>query len=133
MEKQHTGAAQARENPFMIHNNIRIGRVESDCAEVYLDICPSSTNRYGVVHGGAFFTMADCCAGLCARSDRREYVTQDASVQFVDNLQQGRVTARGQVFHRGRRICLVDVRITDASEKLLFRGVFSMYCITPCI
>ena len=67
-----------RENPFMSFNHIKIGVVESDHAEVWLDIQPESTNIYGVVHGGALFTMADCCAGLTARSDGREYVTQNA-------------------------------------------------------
>lgn len=47
----------------MSFNHIKIGVVESDHAEVWLDIQPESTNIYGVVHGGALFTMADCCAG----------------------------------------------------------------------
>ena len=39
-----------RENPFMSFNHIKIGVVESDHAEVWLDIQPESTNIYGVVH-----------------------------------------------------------------------------------
>lgn len=85
-----------RENPFMSFNHIKIGVVESDHAEVWLDIQPESTNIYGVVHGGALFTMADCCAGLTARSDGREYVTQNASVSFVSNTPKGKITAYGK-------------------------------------
>ena len=43
-----------RENPFMSFNHIKIGVVESDHAEVWLDIQPESTNIYGVVHVALF-------------------------------------------------------------------------------
>lgn len=120
-----------RENPFMTYNHIEIGPVSPDCAEVSLRICRESTNIYHVVHGGAFFTMADCCAGLCARTDGRDYVTQDASVQFIHNVGEGTVTARGKVLSRGRHVCLVNVAITAENGPLLFHGTFSMYCINP--
>ena len=116
------------ENPFMSYNHIEIGHVERDHACVILDIVRDSTNIYNVVHGGAYFTMADCCAGLAARTDGRDYVTQDASVQFIRNTKSGRVTARSTVLNRGRTICLVEVSITDSADILLFHGVFSMFC-----
>lgn len=131
MEQQDQNIAQMRENPFMQYNHIKIRQVTQDSARVSLDIVRESTNIYGVVHGGAYFTMADCCAGLAARSDGRQYVTQDAAVQFVRNTGEGRVTAQAQVLHRGRRVCLVEVKITDEAGALLFNGTFSMYCIHP--
>lgn len=130
-KQQYTRQEPSRDNSFMIYNHIQLGKAGPDQAEVYLDIRPESLNRYGMVHGGAFFTMADCCAGLCARSDGRPYITQGASVQFIGNLAQGRVVARGQVFSRKRRICLVDVAVTDETGEGLFRGTFTMYCVNP--
>ena len=126
---QQANVAPMRDNPFMRYNHIEIGEVERDRAEVFLDLVPESKNIYGVVHGGAYFTMADCCAGLAARSDGRQYVTQDASVQFIRNTRAGRVIARSAVLNRGRRICLVEVKVTGEAGELLFSGVFSMYCV----
>lgn len=120
-----------RENPFMTYNHIEVGPVRPDYAEVSMTICRESTNIYHVVHGGAFFTMADCCAGLCARTDGRDYVTQDAAVQFIHNVREGTVTAQGSVLSRGKRICLVNVDITDQNGTLLFHGTVTMYCIHP--
>ena len=117
-----------RENPFMAYNHIEVGPVSRDHAQVYLDIRPESTNIYHVVHGGALFTMADCCAGLCARTDGRDYVTQDASVQFIRNVSRGRITATAAILSRGRRVCVVEVRITAPQGTLLFHGVYTMYC-----
>ncbi len=128
MDQQTQNAAQMRENPFMRYNHIEIGHVGQDSAVVYLDIVRETTNIYRVVHGGAFFTMADCCAGLAARSDGRAYVTQDASVQFIRSTGSGRIIARGSVLNRGRKVCLVEVKISGEGEELLFSGVFPMYC-----
>ena len=92
---QEQNIAQMLENPFMQYNHIEIVSVTSDSAVMSLDIRRDTTNIYGYVHGGAFFTMADCCAGLTARSDGRQYVTQNASVNFIHNVKAGRLTARG--------------------------------------
>ena len=115
-------------HPFMRYNHIEIDYVEQDRACVCLDIVRESTNSYHMVHGGAYFTMADCCAGLAAHTDGRRYVTQGASVQFVRNTGSGRVTARSVVTSRGRTLCLAEVRITDEADTLLFQGTFTMFC-----
>lgn len=119
------------ENYFMIHNHICPGDAGDTWAEMYLDITQETKNPYGMVHGGALFTMADCCAGRVARLDGRLYVTQDASVQFIHNVDAGRLTARGTVINRGRRVCLVQTEIRNQENRLLFSGVFSMFCIQP--
>ena len=93
---QEQNIAQMLENPFMQYNHIEIVSVTSDSAVMSLDIRRDTTNIYGYVHGGAFFTMADCCAGLTARSDGRQYVTQNASVNFIHNVKAGHLTARGR-------------------------------------
>ena len=137
---QEQNIAQMLENPFMQYNHIEIVSVTSDSnttitgnvtisnntAEVMTD----TTNIYGYVHGGAFFTMADCCAGLTARSDGRQYVTQNASVNFIHNVKAGHLTARGRTVSRRRHICVVAVEITDETDTLLFSSTFSMYCIS---
>ena len=99
---QEQNIAQMLENPFMQYNHIEIVSVTSDSAVMSLDIRRDTTNIYGYVHGGAFFTMADCCAGLTARSDGRQYVTQNASVNFIHNVKAGHLTARGRTVSRRR-------------------------------
>ena len=127
---QEQNIAQMLENPFMQYNHIEIVSVTSDSAVMSLDIRRDTTNIYGYVHGGAFFTMADCCAGLTARSDGRQYVTQNASVNFIHKVKAGHLTARGRTVSRRRHICVVAVEITDETDALLFSSTFSMYCIS---
>lgn len=124
-------SAFARQNHFMVYNHILPGAAGEDWAEMHLDVETNLTNAYGQVHGGALFGMADCCAGRVARLDGRFYVTQDASVQFIRNVDAGYLTARGTVLHRGRRVCLVRVEIRAETGRLLFHGIFSMFRIEP--
>ncbi len=126
---QEQNIAQMLENPFMRYNHIEIDSVTLDEAAMSLDIRKDSTNIYGFVHGGALFTMADCCAGLTARSDGRQYVTQNASVNFIHNVKSGHLTAHGKTISRGRHVCVVSVEITSENGSLLFSSTFSMYCV----
>lgn len=126
---QEQNIAQMLENPFMQYNHIEIDSVTLDEAAMSLDIRKDSTNIYGFVHGGALFTMADCCAGLTARSDGRQYVTQNASVNFIHNVKSGHLTAHGKTISRGRHVCVVSVEIISETGSLLFSSTFSMYCV----
>lgn len=116
-------------NAFMEHNRIRITRAERDYAELELTVGPDSLNPYGAVHGGAYFTMADCCAGMTARSDGRWYVTQSADVHFLRSARAGTLTARSRLIRRGGSVCVVEVQITDEAGTLMFHSTFSMFCI----
>ena len=116
-------------NAFTDHNFIRLESAEADCAVYRLDIRPESRNPFGMVHGGALYTLADAAAGGAAHSDGRHYVTQHGDLHFLDNRAHGTIRAAGRVRHRGRSTVLVDVEITDESGALLATGAFSYFCV----
>ena len=116
-------------NAFTDHNFIRLESAEADCAVYRLDIRPESRNPFGMVHGGALYTLADDAAGGAAHSDGRHYVTQHGHLHFLDNRAHGTIRAAGRVRHRGRSTVLVDVEITDESGSLLATGAFSYFCV----
>lgn len=116
-------------NAFTDHNFIRLESAEADCAVYRLDIRPESRNSFGMVHGGALYTLADDAAGGAAHSDGRHYVTQHGDLHFLDNRAHGTIRAAGRVRHRGRSTVLVDVEITDESGSLLATGAFSYFCV----
>ena len=116
-------------NAFTDHNFIRLESAEADCAVYRLDIRPESRNPFGMVHGGALYTLADDAAGGAAHSDGRHYVTQHGDLHFLDNRAHGTIRAAGRVRHRGRSTVLVDVEITDESGSVLATGAFSYFCV----
>ena len=46
-------------NAFMRYNHMELESVQPDRAVFRLDIRPESRNPFGMVHGGALYTLAD--------------------------------------------------------------------------
>lgn len=120
-------------NAFCLFNHIIPESVEEDHAIFRLDIRPESKNPYGIVHGGAIYTMADNATGYAAHTDGRNYVTQTSSMHFLRNQSEGTVRASARVRHRGRTTCLVTVDITGENGKLLATGEFTYFCVDAAL
>lgn len=116
-------------NPFASHNHIELVLTEPDHAVFRLQIRPESKNPYGMVHGGAIYTMADNATGHAAHTDGRNYVTQTSALHFLHNQPEGEIRADARVRHRGRSTCLVDVDILGADGTLLATGEFTFFCV----
>lgn len=120
-------------NAFCLFNHIIPESVEEDRTIFRLDIRPESKNPYGIVHGGAIYTMADNATGYAAHTDGRNYVTQTSSMHFLRNQSEGTVRADARVRHRGRTTCLVTVDITGENGKLLATGEFTYFCVDAAL
>ena len=118
-------------NAFMQHNYIELESVEPDRAVFRLDIRPESRNPYGLLHGGAIYTMADNATGAAAHTDGRYYVTQTSALHFLRNQASGTVRATAWVRHRGKSTVLTAVDITGEDGKLLATGEFTFFCVDP--
>lgn len=129
LEKLRLETLRLGANAFTDHNFIRLESVEPDLAVYRLEIRPETRNPYGMVHGGALYTMADDAAGGAAHSDGRHYVTQSGDLHFLDNRAHGVIRATGRVRHRGRSTVLVAVDITDEAGTILAAGTFSYFCV----
>lgn len=116
-------------NEFMKHNGVSVVAVTSDTAKTTLTVAPQSLNPYGIVHGGALFTLMDVAAGVAARADGRRYVTLDSSVHFLKSVGRGLLYGTASVVHRGRSVCVVDTEVTAQEGVLLCRGSFTMFCL----
>ena len=118
-----------RKNAFMLHNHIELESVDKDRAVFKLDIRPESCNPYGMVHGGAIYTLADNATGSAAHTDGRNYVTQSGTLHFLRNQREGIIRAQARVRHRGRSTVLVAVDVVGDDGTLLASGEFSFFCI----
>ena len=118
-----------RENAFMTYNHIRVAAVEDGKSKVIAEIDKTSLNVHQAIHGGVYYTMADCAAGAAARSDGRKYVRMDADFHYLHGTDQGPIQAVGSAVHRGKTLCVVNVEITGPDGQLLAMGTFTMFCL----
>ena len=122
-----------KKNDFMRHNFIEMESVERDRAVFRLTIRPESKNPYGMVHGGAIYTLADNATGTAAHTDGRYYVTQTSALHFLRNQSEGTVRATATVRHRGRSTVLTAVDITGDDGRLIATGEFTFFCVDICV
>ena len=105
--------ATNEKNSFMLHNGIRLTKMERDHAVVEADLTRVNRN----LSGGA------------ARSNGMRYVTVSNSFEFFRNTKDDHLIAEGWVKSRGTTICIVEVEIRDTSGKVLCGGTFTMFCV----
>ncbi len=120
-----------RNIPYLKHNGIVVDCIEKDHAVLYVEMRPELANPYGMAHGGLLFTLIDTTAGAAARTDGREYVTLNASVNYLRNTKSGRITADAHLVRRGKTATVVDVEVTDEKGTLLTTGTVTMFCLSP--
>lgn len=120
-----------KKDGFSKYNGYQLEMMEQDRVIYRLDIVPESLNPYGMVHGGALYSMADDAAGVAIHTDGRHYVTQTGTLHFLANRSKGVIRAEGRVRRRGKRTALASVEITDEDGVLLAAGDFSYFCVDP--
>ncbi|MBC8574837.1 PaaI family thioesterase [Yanshouia hominis] len=117
-----------RKNPFMDYNHIRIVEISTDKSLVQMKVIHSGLNLNGAVHGGLLYTLADCVAGITARTDGRNYVTQSAHINFLRNVSEGVLSATGEIIKRGNSIAVVHVQIRNELGTLLSDASVDLFC-----
>jgi len=116
-------------NSFANYNRIALVELDDDWAVTELKVQKDSLNPMGIVHGGAFYTMADCAAGMAAATDGRNYVTLSGNLSFLHSAKEGALLqASARVRRRGRTVCFVDVEIKDQNQILLASGNYIFHC-----
>lgn len=128
-ELQAKTQERLKSNSFMNHNYMEMELLEPDHAVFKLEIREESRNTFGMVHGGALYSLADNATGCAAHTDGRHYVTQGSSFNFLRNQPEGTVYADAKVRHRGGTTCLIDVEVTGDGGKLLASGSFTYFCV----
>lgn len=116
-------------NTFASYNGITIRQMGPGKAEAALTVGPDHRNPYGKLHGGAYYTLADCAAGTACRTDGRKYVTLDGTIHFIRAAEHGVVTASAQVCHCGRTTALAYVNITGEDGTLYATGEYTFFCV----
>ena len=91
-------------------------------------ITPESKNPYGMLHGGLIYTMLDCVAGITARADGNDYVTQNVYVNYMSNVNnQDEVFAESEVIRRGKTVTVVHAFVRTEDGRILATAEVNMF------
>ena len=87
-------------------------------------------NRYGAVHGGALFTLADTALGAVCYTIGAMVVTMSASINFIKNtMEKEMVTAEATLLHKGRSSVVCKVEIFNQAKELMVEVTGTMFIV----
>lgn len=95
-------------------------------ATVSLAVRADMLNPHGTGHGGIVFALADTAFGYASNASQPPAVALSAEIVFIAPCRPGDVLhATATRLSQGGRTAVYDVRVTDASGRLvaLFRGI----------
>ncbi len=113
-------------NPYMDYSHIEFCSADREHSILKVTLSEELKNPYGSAHGGLLFTMTDCAAGYLATQWGGRFVTENAHMNFINNVKSGTLTAKGSLVKAGRLITIVRVQIFDEEGRLLTDATVNM-------
>ena len=114
--------------------NIIGSEVEAGQATLYMKILPEKhMNTNQSLHGGVMASLLDTASGMSVRSllDESETIaTINLSINFLRPGFSGKLTAKGHVKSKGKKMATVEAELYDEKNKLLANSI-GTFAILP--
>lgn len=87
---------------------------------------------FGVVHGGAIFSLADAAmamalVGLVGKGER--YATIEMKMNYIQPFKRGEIIAEAEIINKGKRIAFAETVVRDSQEEFLVAKSMATYMI----
>lgn len=68
---------------FIKYNNMHIEELKDNYAKMHVDITEDSLNPSNIAHGGLLFGLADSVMGMAARTNGKNVVTINSTIDYL--------------------------------------------------
>jgi acyl-CoA thioesterase len=117
-------------NPFSKLLGMKIIELDEDHSVGILPVTDKLLNPHGMLHGGAYYTLADTAAGVLSRTNNKKNVTLEGKLNFIKGVCSGvTIKALAKRLHKGNKTGVFTVMIYDEDENLLAAGIYTMFFI----
>jgi uncharacterized protein (TIGR00369 family) len=107
---------------------IEVTRISGERVVATMPVHGPTKQPFGILHGGASLVLAETVASLGTYNliDRESQLAMglEINANHIRSKGEGLVTAVGTPLHKGRKIMVWDVRITDEYDRLI--------CVSRC-
>lgn len=108
------------EEPYARKMGIRTVSLEPGHAVVEMDSREDDGNIFGMIHGGAIFSLIDEAFQLSCNSHGTIAVALNVTVTYHQPPdKEGTLRAESREVHRSRRTGTYDIKVTDDKDKLI--------------
>ncbi|MER3446862.1 MAG: PaaI family thioesterase [Candidatus Dadabacteria bacterium] len=110
--------------PFWKLLGIEVTEMGEGYAKLVMPFDERLTQPYGLIHGGALFSIADSAAAVAIGSvvePERKFVTIEMKINFLLPVKDGIMEAEARIIRKGKRIIPVDIDISN-KERLIAKA-----------
>ncbi len=109
--------------PFWELLGIEVTEMDEGYAKLVMPFDEKLTQPYGLVHGGALFSLADSAAAVAIGSvvDDKRFVTIEMKINFLLPVKEGIMEAEARIIRKGKRIIPVEIDISNR-ERLIAKA-----------
>ncbi|HPF89205.1 MAG TPA: PaaI family thioesterase [Flavobacteriales bacterium] len=121
---EHTEAANAlRANTLVDHLDIRFGVDQEGRLQASLPVDKRTHQPMGLLHGGATAALAETLgsvgSALLIDLTTQATVGMEITANHLRGVKEGRVTATGELVHKGTKTHVWDIRVHDDAGRLI--------------
>ena len=99
---------------------IELVQVEENCVKTKLVVEPKHMNAFGIMQGGALFTLADFTFAVAINAGQPgSSVAIECQISFLKPISEGVLHAEAQVIFRSRSLVACDVTLTNDLGELV--------------
>lgn len=110
---------------YASHLGIELEALDAGYARARMPLEPMHGNMYGMVHGGAIFSLADFVFQAASNSHGILAVAVQASINYLQAPRSGVLFAEASEVSRTRRLATYSIRVTEEGDRLVatFQGI----------
>ncbi len=126
MDYEQIRAFRNDKNIFSKRLGIYVEELRPGYARDVKTVAEEDLNPVQVPHGGVYFSLADTACGSAVGAYGTLAVTINCSLSFLKSAKVGdRLTAEARELQGGRRVCVLEVRVTGEAGELCAAGTFT--------
>jgi acyl-CoA thioesterase len=110
-------------SPYALFLGMKLVELTTGFARVELKLKDEFRNWDGRIQGGVIVSLLDQAFGAAINTLDRIYVAVQLNVNFVAPPEGDTLYAESTILHRGKRLGISEMVVTDSGGKLVARGL----------
>lgn len=117
---KHAILRQIEKEPFGKIIGLTLVDVQEGYAKVEMNFTSDLENMFGMMHGGAIFSLMDAAFEVASNSHGTMAVALNMNINYLASPAKGaKLAAEAREINKTKRTATYDIRATEASGKLL--------------
>lgn len=105
------------------HMDIQFTEIDDSGLVASMPVNENSQQPFGILHGGATATLAETVGSfasyLLVKDQGKASVGMEINAQHLRSVKNGKIHAKAEAVHLGRKIHVWDIRVKDDKNRLI--------------